>query len=67
MDHSITLITPELMRERGADAFYQGLGIDDHGLPPGSAARKDWQFGWHTARIERAQMCAAEQQLTEVA
>jgi hypothetical protein len=46
MDLSIRPVTPEIMRERGADAFDRGLSINDHDMNPGSAAIKDWQSGW---------------------
>jgi hypothetical protein len=54
MDRSITLITPDLMRERGAEAFDRGLGVEDHEMNHDAAARKDWQFGWHARRIQRS-------------
>jgi hypothetical protein len=54
MDRSITLITPELMQQLGADAFDRGLGADDHDMNHSAQARKDWQFGWHQRRIERS-------------
>jgi hypothetical protein len=54
VDTSITLITPDMQRERGAHAFDQGLGVDDHHMNPGAPAIRDWQFGWHTRRIERS-------------
>jgi hypothetical protein len=54
MDHSIRLITPEIMRELGADAFDRGLGVDDHGMNPWVPARKDWQYGWHMRRVQRS-------------
>jgi hypothetical protein len=38
MDHSISLVTPEIMRERGAAAFDEGRGIDDHHMNPGAPA-----------------------------
>jgi hypothetical protein len=37
------------MRARGAAAFGSGLGRDDHGMNPGSAAIEDWQAGWDDA------------------
>jgi hypothetical protein len=46
VDHSITLITPAMHRQRGADAFDRGLGIDDHDMNPGSPAIADWKHGW---------------------
>lgn len=62
MDLSISIVTPEIMRERGAEAFDQGRGVDDRHMNPGALARKDWQFGWHTRRIEtkRAAQLLAE-------
>lgn len=65
MDFSITLITPENMRERGAEAYDQGLGEHDHGLVDREAI-KHWQAGWHIRRVERAQERNQVQQLAEV-
>jgi hypothetical protein len=65
MDLSIRLITPEVMRERGAAAFDAGLGQDDHGMNESAPARKDWQYGWHARRIECARAQQAGQQLAE--
>lgn len=69
MDLSITLITPDIMRELGAADYDRGLGINDHGMNPGSLAIKDWQCGWHGRRIERSRMLAHQdgQQLAEAA
>lgn len=63
MDLSISLITPEIMRELGADDFDRGRGVDEHGMNPGAPAIKDWQYGWHQRLVERSQ--AIEQQLAE--
>jgi hypothetical protein len=46
MDHSITLVTPAMNRQRGADAFDRGAGIDDHNMNPGAPAIEDWRKGW---------------------
>lgn len=46
MDTSITLITPAMQRDRGAQAFDEGRGIDAHHMNPGSPAIKAWQEGW---------------------
>lgn len=56
MDLSITPITPEDWQDRGAQAYLDGRGANDHGLPEHSAARKHWQYGWHQQRVvcERA-------------
>lgn len=68
MDLSIRLITPELMQELGADAFDQGLGVNDHGMNPGSRAIRDWQAGWHRQRVKNSRKRGnqAAQQLAEV-
>ena len=50
MDYSIRPVTPEIMRERGADAFDRGLGVDDHNMNPGVAAIADWRKGWMDRR-----------------
>ena len=54
MDESIAIIPPELHRARGADAFDQGLSIDDHGMNPGSAAIADWQAGYREREAQMA-------------
>ena len=41
------------MRQRGADAFDRGLGIDDHNMNPWSAAVADWRAGYIERRAER--------------
>lgn len=46
MDFSISLVTPEMNRQRGADAFDRGVGIDEHHMNPGSPAIADWKKGW---------------------
>ena len=61
MDYSIQPVTPDGMRARGADAFDRGLGIDDHGMNPGSAAIADWRKGWQ----ERQAQVAAQQVLAQ--
>jgi hypothetical protein len=66
MDGSIKLITPELMRELGAEDYSRGLGVNDHGMNPGAAAIKDWQFGWHTRRNERSRLDGNQVQQLEV-
>lgn len=50
MDHSIRPVTPEIMRERGADAFDRGAGIDDHHMNPNAPAVADWRKGWTERR-----------------
>jgi hypothetical protein len=52
MDHSIRPVTPEIMRQRGADAFDEGRGIDDHHMNPGAPAIADWRKGWLERRAE---------------
>lgn len=49
-----SIISRETIRARGAAAFDQGRGVDDHHMNPGAPAIKDWQFGWHTRRIQVA-------------
>ena len=46
MDHSIYAVTPAMNRQRGADAFDRGVGIDDHGMNPWAPAVAHWQRGW---------------------
>jgi hypothetical protein len=55
VDASITLVTPAMNRQRGADAFDRGLGIDDHNMNPWVNAVADWRKGWQE---RRAQVCA---------
>jgi hypothetical protein len=61
MDHAITLVTPAMNRQRGADAFDQGLGIDDHNMNPWVAAAADWRKGWQErkAQVEAERVLAA--------
>ena len=46
MDHSIYAVTPAMNRQRGAFAFDEGRGIDDHHMNPGAPAIADWRKGW---------------------
>jgi hypothetical protein len=48
MDEAIRPVTPEIMRQRGADAFDRHEGIDDHNMNPhtSAVAIADWQKGW---------------------
>jgi hypothetical protein len=55
MDFSISLITPTMHRQRGADAFDRGLSINDHNMNPWVDAVTDWRNGWME---RRAQVCA---------
>jgi hypothetical protein len=50
MDQSIKAVTPEEIRQRGADAFDSGLGIDDHNMNPWVNAVADWRKGWMERR-----------------
>ena len=52
MDHSITLVTPAMNRQRGADAFDRGVGIDDHGMNPWAPAVADWRKGWQERQAQ---------------
>jgi hypothetical protein len=63
---SDSIISRETIRARGAAAFSAGRGVDDHGMNPGAAAIKDWQFGWHTRRIERSRVDGNQAQQLEV-
>jgi hypothetical protein len=60
MDFSIRVITPALMRKRGADAFDRGLTLDDHGMNPWVPAVADWKSGWlarhHEVVVEGRQL-----------
>lgn len=67
MDRSISLITPEIMRELGAEAYDQGVGFNDHGMNPGAHAIKDWKFGWLGREREVARQQLALSQAKEVA
>lgn len=49
-----TIISRDTIRERGATAYDQGRGANDHRMNPGSAAIRDWQDGWHQRRVERS-------------
>jgi len=66
VDLSIRLVTPDMQRDRGAQAFDEGRGVDDHHMNPGAPAIRDWQFDWHTRRIERSRKAGNQvQQLAE--
>lgn len=52
---AIPAITPEIMRQFGAESFDDGLAVDAHCMPPGSRTAKDWEAGWHARRVERSQ------------
>jgi hypothetical protein len=52
MDHSISIVTPALMRQRGAEAFDRGLTLDDHGMNPWAPAVADWKTGWLARHYE---------------
>lgn len=56
MDLPIRSVTPDMQRDRGAQAFDDGRGVDDHYMNPGAPAIKDWQFGWHQRRTERSRL-----------
>jgi hypothetical protein len=49
-----SIISRDAIKARGATAFDKGLGVDDHNMTPGAPAIRDWQFGWHTRRVERS-------------
>jgi hypothetical protein len=55
------IVTRDAIKARGAAAFDAGLSEKEHGMNPGSVAVKEWQFGWHTRRIELARDQQAEQ------
>lgn len=52
MDLSIALVTPEMQRQRGADAFDRGVPIDGHQMNPGRPAIVDWMRGWRLRQLE---------------
>lgn len=62
MDLSISPITPEDWQQRGAQAYLDGHGVNDHGMHENSSARKHWQYGWHQQRV----VCERIGQLAEV-
>jgi hypothetical protein len=45
------IVTREEMRLRGAEAFDEGRGINDHDMNPGAAAIEDWQAGWRARQV----------------
>jgi hypothetical protein len=52
MDLSIRVVTPEIMRQFGADAFDRGLTIDDHNMNPWVPAVADWRKGWQERQAQ---------------
>jgi len=48
------IVSREEMRTRGADAFDDGRGINDHNMNPGAAAIDDWQAGWRARQDQVA-------------
>jgi len=48
----------EHVRERARRAFAAGMGRDEHGMNPGSAAIKDFQAEWD--------MCFEDAQVAEI-
>jgi hypothetical protein len=69
MDLSISVVTPDMQFDRGAQAYDEGRGVHDHYMNPGAPAIRDWQYGWHTRRVERsrANACQAAQRAAEAA
>jgi hypothetical protein len=55
MDLAISLITPELLRQRGAKAFDDGAPVDGHGMNPGAAAIVEWTRGYRLQQIAAMQ------------
>jgi len=57
------IVSREEMRARGAQAFYDGRGVDDHHMNWMSPAVADWQAGWREAQAEQEgdRQWAAEQ------
>jgi len=45
------IVSREDMRSRGAEAFDEGRGINDHNMNPCAAAIDDWQAGWRARQI----------------
>jgi hypothetical protein len=52
VDYSIRQVTPEIMRERGADAFDNGVPIDGHNMNPWVDAVADWRKGWQERQAQ---------------
>lgn len=65
MDESIRAADPAHFRARGAQAFDEGLGINDHDMNPWVPAVDDWQKGWRDRRAavharELVKFCVGE-------
>ena len=60
------IISRDIIKARGAHAYDQGMGVNDHNMNPGAPAIPDWQFGWHTRRIERSRRAAKIVQLEQL-
>lgn len=53
MDLSIYKVTPDILRDRGAEDYDRGFDVHDHGMTD-RAQIKHCEFGWHQRRQERA-------------
>lgn len=57
-DLSIRRLTPEILRQRGAEDYERGFGPGDHGLTDPEQI-KHYEFDWHQRRVECSQMARA--------
>jgi hypothetical protein len=67
MDEAI--IPRETIRKLGARDFDKGLGINDHGMNPWSAAIADWRAGYleRQAEVRRQEAHAAAEMVLALA
>jgi hypothetical protein len=49
------IVSRDTMRACGAEAFYDGRGVDDHHMNWMSPAVADWKAGWYEAQAEQQQ------------
>lgn len=57
------IVSREEMQSRGAKAFDEGRGVDDHHMNWMSPAVADWQIGWRRRQAEYSRARGNQAQL----
>lgn len=60
------IVSKEMMRARGADAFKRGLGRDEHGMNHFALGIRQWRQGYDRAATE-SQYAATAQRGVDIA